>query len=107
MLPIVIARDGHPVAAIGHTGGPTIPSITTEAIMGLIDFREMPGQIVKSPKLHTDGHEPLQVTDDFPKDVEDALIKRGHTTKHMSYIGGPLDVVLVNHSTERCTRRAR
>ena len=67
--------------------------------MSLIDFREMPGQIVKSPKLHTDGHEPLQVTDDFPKDVEDALIKRGHTTKHMSYIGGPLDVVFINHSS--------
>jgi gamma-glutamyltranspeptidase/glutathione hydrolase len=101
MLPIVIARDGHPFAAVGHTGGPTIPSITTEAIMSLIDFRQFPGQIVKSPKLHTDGHEPIQVTDDFPKDVEAELIQRGHTTRHMSYIGGPLQVAMINHSSNQ------
>lgn len=99
MMPVVITRDGHPIAAIGHTGGPTIPSITTEAIMGLIDFREGPGQIVNSPKLHTDGHEPIQIMDDFPKDVEEALIKRGHTFKHVGYIGGPLQAATVNHSS--------
>jgi gamma-glutamyltranspeptidase/glutathione hydrolase len=101
MCPVVIARDQQPFASLGHTGGPTIVNITAQLAMGLIDFRQTPGQVVSAPRLHTDGHEPLQVTSDFPQELIDELTKRGHTLEKMGHIGGPPNAVVINHSSQQ------
>jgi gamma-glutamyltranspeptidase / glutathione hydrolase len=101
MCPVVIARDQHPFASLGHTGGPTIVNITAEMAMALIDFRRTPGQLVSDPRLHTDGREPLQVTSDFPDELIAELEKRGHKFEKLGHIGGPMNAVMIDHSSQQ------
>ncbi|HTL31159.1 MAG TPA: gamma-glutamyltransferase [Tepidisphaeraceae bacterium] len=101
MCPVVIARDQHPVATLGHTGGPTIISITAQMAMGLIDFRRSVSQVVSDPRLHTDGREPIQIAHEFPEETVKAMEKRGHKFEKLGYIGGPPDAIMINHSSQQ------
>lgn len=101
MCPLIATRDGHPVAAFGHVGGPSIVNITAQMAMGVIDFHLPTRDIALAPRLHTEGQEPLEVTNDFPDESVKGLEQRGHKLTKEPEIGGVGNVVIVDHFTDQ------
>jgi gamma-glutamyltranspeptidase/glutathione hydrolase len=98
MVPLVILKDGKLKAVIGHIGGPTIPNISAQLTMGVIDYNESPAYLVTGPRLHTEGAEPLEVLN-MPEDVIGGLEKLGHEVQKVVKIGGPANVITFDTAT--------
>jgi gamma-glutamyltranspeptidase/glutathione hydrolase len=96
MSPLVVLRDGKPYAAFGLVGGPKIVTVTAQLAVNLIDFRADPQHVVSSPRIHTEGEEPIQVTADTHADAVNDLRMRGRRVRTVASIGGPANTIVID-----------
>jgi gamma-glutamyltranspeptidase/glutathione hydrolase len=69
MAPMIALDNGRPVLAIGLPGGPKIVSATAQLVINTVAFDATPAESVAAPRLHTDGDEPLLVSEHMPPSV--------------------------------------
>jgi gamma-glutamyltranspeptidase/glutathione hydrolase len=101
MTPTVLTRDGQPVLCVGAAGGPTIISATVQAIVNVIDFGLDVQAAIDQPRVHAQWlPDKLLVEPDVPRDVVDALTRRGH---HVAPAPSLAAVQAVGISPERLT----
>jgi gamma-glutamyltranspeptidase / glutathione hydrolase len=100
MSPLLVVRDGKPYAAFGLIGGPKIVTVTAQLAVNLIDFHADPQQIVSAPRIHTEGHEPIQVTSSVHEDEVEKLRAKGRRVKTVASIGGPANAIVIDPETQ-------
>jgi gamma-glutamyltranspeptidase/glutathione hydrolase len=99
MAPMIALRDGRPAYAFGLPGGPKIVNVTAQLALSTIGFGSAPSTAITAPRLHTDGSEPLQVSEQMPADVVGDLEQRGHRIRREADMGGPVNVLAVDPNT--------
>jgi gamma-glutamyltranspeptidase/glutathione hydrolase len=82
--PMILTRDGAPVLCVGAAGGPTIISATVQTIVNVIDFGLDVQAAVNAPRVHAQWMPDVTAVEvDVPRDVQNALTKRGHKVKEV------------------------
>lgn len=89
--PVLLLKDGRPVATLGAPGGRRIVTAMFQAIVGIVDFDLDVQSALAAPRLHAEGADPVapigptarlvQVDDRMPDDVVADLVRRGHEVK--------------------------
>ncbi len=75
MCPTVLLRDGHPVIALGGTGGRKIPNAIFDVLAQLVGREASLEQAVAAPRLHTEGGLDLTAEARWPE-AEVAYLKK-------------------------------
>jgi gamma-glutamyltranspeptidase/glutathione hydrolase len=96
MAPLVALRDGRPAFAVGLPGGPKIVSVTAQIVLGLLAFGATPAAAITAPRIHTDGNEPLLISNDMEQSIAADLQARGHTIRREPDMGGPVNVLAID-----------
>ena len=79
MTPTIVTKDGTPILCVGAAGGPTIVSSTVQTIVNVVDFGLDVSAAVAAPRVHAQWMpNAVAVEPDVPRDVVQALEKRGH-----------------------------
>jgi gamma-glutamyltranspeptidase/glutathione hydrolase len=99
MAPMIALRNGQPAFAYGLPGGPKIVSVTAQLALNTIAFGASPAAAITAPRLHTDGNEPLLVSQDMAASVLADLEKLGHSVRREADMGGPVNVLAVDPQT--------
>jgi gamma-glutamyltranspeptidase / glutathione hydrolase len=99
MAPMIALSNGRPAFAYGLPGGPKIVSVTAQLALNTVAFGATPAAAIAAPRLHTDGSEPLLVSQDMAADVLAHLEKVGHTARRETDMGGPVNVLAVDPQT--------
>jgi gamma-glutamyltranspeptidase / glutathione hydrolase len=92
MAPMMIAKGGRVLHALGLPGGLRIFPSAFQAIVNLIDFGMMPQQAVEAPRLWTEGGR-LELENGYPESTADALRARGHDIIRNPRIGGGMNLI--------------
>lgn len=98
MSPLILTRDGEPVAAIGLPGGRTIPSLMSQFVADIVDFGMTAGEQLSFPRIHTQG-DAIQHTDDLPEYARKAISERGHELLRTDAIGGIASSIVIRGDT--------
>jgi gamma-glutamyltranspeptidase/glutathione hydrolase len=96
MSPMIGLRDGRPAYAFGLPGGPKIVNVTAQLALATIGFGATPAEAIAAPRLHTDGNEPLSVSQHMPETVVAELEKLGHSVRREEDMGGPVNVLAID-----------
>jgi gamma-glutamyltranspeptidase/glutathione hydrolase len=96
MAPMIALHYGRPAFAFGLPGGPKIVSVTAQLALDTIAFGASPAAAIAAPRVHTDGGEPLLVSQDMSANVIADLEKRGHSVRRENDMGGPVNVLAVD-----------
>jgi gamma-glutamyltranspeptidase/glutathione hydrolase len=99
MAPMIALRDGRPALAYGLPGGQKIVSVTAQLALDTNYFGATPAAAIAAPRLHTDGGEPLLVSQDMPANVVAELEKFGHNVRREADMGGPVNVLAIDPQT--------
>jgi gamma-glutamyltranspeptidase/glutathione hydrolase len=99
MAPLIALDDGRPAFAFGLPGGPKIVSATAQLAINAISFGATPAESVAAPRLHTDGGEPLLVSEHLPASVVAELTSMGHQMRYEADMGGPVNVLAIDAAT--------
>jgi gamma-glutamyltranspeptidase/glutathione hydrolase len=99
MSPMIALRNGRAAFAFGLPGGPKIVSVTAQLALSTVGFGSTPAAAITAPRLHTDGSEPLQVSEEMPADVVAELEQRGHEIRREADMGGPVNVLAIDPNT--------
>jgi gamma-glutamyltranspeptidase/glutathione hydrolase len=75
--PVVVTRQGRPLAAVGSPGGRRVISAVYQCLVNAIDFGLGMQAAVSAPRMHAEGR-PTLVSDRFPAAVIDGLSAIGH-----------------------------
>ncbi len=79
MTPTIVVRDGRAWMVTGSPGGPRIITTTLLTILNAVDFGMDVQQAVSAPRFHHQWlPDKLELEPDVPRDVRDALARRGH-----------------------------
>ena len=89
MSPIIALRGNCPFATYGIPGGRTIPNNQFSITANLIDLQMNIQEALDSPRVHSEGAEPIQVEERIGDAVLDTLKKQGHEVRACLSIGGP------------------
>jgi gamma-glutamyltranspeptidase/glutathione hydrolase len=100
MSPTIALDDGRPALAIGLPGGPKIVTATAQLLINAIAFGATPAESIAAPRLHTDGDEPLLVSDHMRPNVVAELKELGHQVRHEQDMGGPVNVIAIDARCE-------
>jgi gamma-glutamyltranspeptidase / glutathione hydrolase len=101
MSPMIALRDNQPTFAYGLPGGPKIVSVTAQLALNTIVFGMTPADSITAPRIHTDGNEPLKVSQHMPADVIADLETRGHFIRRENDMGGPVNVLAIDPQTQK------
>jgi gamma-glutamyltranspeptidase/glutathione hydrolase len=99
MSPMIALRDGHAAFAFGMPGGPKIVSVTAQLALAAIALGISPAESVSAPRLHSDGDEPLRVSQHVPDEVVAELERKGHTIVKEADMGGPVNVLAIDRES--------
>jgi gamma-glutamyltranspeptidase/glutathione hydrolase len=99
MAPMIALRNGRPAFAFGLPGGPKIVSVTAQMALNTIAFGASPVAAITAPRLHTDGGEPLLISEDMSASVAADVEKLGHSVRREQDMGGPVNVLAVDPQT--------
>jgi gamma-glutamyltranspeptidase/glutathione hydrolase len=99
MAPMIALRSGRPAFAYGLPGGPKIVSVTAQLALDTIVFGAKPPAAIATPRLHTQGGDPLIVSAHMPERLVDELEKMGHTIRREANMGGPVGVLAVEQES--------
>jgi len=84
MTPAIVFQGGHPVLALGGSGGPRIISGVFQVLMNVIDHSMQVQAAVNAPRIHHQWvPETLDVEPEIPRDVRENLLKKGHEIKDL------------------------
>lgn len=95
MCPGIAVRDGKVRFIWGLPGGTRIVSVTAAMAVELIDTGLSPAQVTCGPRIHTEGAEPLTVTESLPADICSDLIAAGHKLSKEKTVGGPSNAIRI------------
>lgn len=88
MSPTVVVKDGLPELCAGASGGPTIVTATAQVIVNSLDYQLDAAAATSAARVHAQWlPETLAVENWVPKDVVDALQRRGHKTTREITLG--------------------
>lgn len=100
MAPCIAIQNGKPTFVFGLPGGTRIVSVTAQMAVELIDMGISPEAVTSSPRIHTEGAEPLTITESLPDSIADELIKIGHKLSKEKTVGGPSNAISITHHGE-------
>jgi len=83
---IVVLPDRR--VALGLRGGRRIVSVATQLIARVVDHGTPARAAAVAPRIHTDGHEPIEITQTADAKIVQGLRGLGHTMKPMPTVGG-------------------
>jgi gamma-glutamyltranspeptidase / glutathione hydrolase len=92
MSPMMVAREGRVLHALGLPGGLRIFPSALQAIVNLIDHGMSPQEAVEAPRLWTEGGA-LELEPAFADDVARALELRGHDISRVNRVAGGMNAV--------------
>jgi gamma-glutamyltranspeptidase/glutathione hydrolase len=92
MAPTIILRDGKPAWALGLPGGVRIFTSVFQAVVNLIDHRMSLQEALEAPRIWTQGQE-LEMEQDIPATVRDAVAARGHRVVPFPAVAGGMNAV--------------
>jgi gamma-glutamyltranspeptidase/glutathione hydrolase len=92
MAPTIVLRDGRPAWALGLPGGVRIFTSVLQAVVNLIDHRMPLQEAVEAPRVWSQGQE-LEMEQDIPAAVRDALAGRGHPVVTVPAVAGGMNAV--------------
>jgi gamma-glutamyltranspeptidase/glutathione hydrolase len=93
MSPVVVLRDGHPIACVGAGGGPRIATATTQLLIELLVHHRSPEAAIGAARVHHQGSpDVVQVEPEVTEDVRAGLRMRGYTVNEAT---GPLAVATI------------
>jgi gamma-glutamyltranspeptidase / glutathione hydrolase len=92
MAPTIVLRDGRPAWALGLPGGVRIFTSVLQAVVNLIDHRMPLQEAVEAPRIWSQGQE-LEMEQDIPAAVRDALAGRGHRVVAVPAVAGGMNAV--------------
>jgi len=98
MSPLLVLHGGKPYAALGMPGGRAIVTFTAQMVVNLIDFKAAPQRVVSSPRIHTEGQDPIELSQ-VPKPVVEELRKMGHKVEQVRYLGGEANAAIIDPKT--------
>ena len=92
MAPTIILRDGKPAWALGLPGGVRIFTSVFQAVVNLIDHRMSLQEALEAPRIWSQGQE-LEMEQDIPAAVRDAVAARGHRVAAFPAVAGGMNAV--------------
>jgi gamma-glutamyltranspeptidase/glutathione hydrolase len=101
MSPMIALRDDQPAFAYGLPGGPKIVSVTAQLAWSTIVYGMTPAESITAPRLHTDGTEPLKVSQHMPSEVVTKLESHGHAIIREDDMGGPVNVLAIESQSQQ------
>lgn len=106
--PVVVLKDGEPVAVLGAPGGRTVVTAMFQVIVNMVDFGMDVQQAIGAPRIHLEGADPsapygpthrrLLVDDRVEPTVLGQLARKGHEVDAVfessvqSYLAKPLGI---------------
>lgn len=106
--PVMLLKDGRPVAALGAPGGRRVVTAMFQTIVNMVDFGMDVQEAIGTPRIHLEGADPahpvgpvygnLTVDDSLPDDSLHDLANRGHSLRvvfessAVSYMAKPLGI---------------
>jgi gamma-glutamyltranspeptidase/glutathione hydrolase len=101
MSPMIALRDGQAAFAFGMPGGPKIVSVTAQLALAAIALGISPAESVSAARLHSDGDEPLRVSQHASNEVVAQLERQGHSVVKEADMGGPVNVLSINQESRK------
>jgi gamma-glutamyltranspeptidase/glutathione hydrolase len=92
MAPTIVLRDGKPAWALGLPGVVRIFPSVFQAVVNLIDHRMTLQEAVEAPRIWSQGQE-LEMEQDIPATVRDAVAARGHEVVAVPGVAGGMNAV--------------
>ena len=92
MAPTLVLRDGRPAWALGLPGGVRIFTSVFQAVVNLIDHGMTLQEAVEAPRIWSQGQE-LEMEQEIPAAVRDAVAARGHRVVAVPAVGGGMNAV--------------
>jgi gamma-glutamyltranspeptidase / glutathione hydrolase len=92
MSPMMVAKEGRVLHALGLPGGLRIFPSALQAIVNLIDHGMGTQEAVEAPRLWTEGG-PLELEPAFPEEVAQALEAKGHAIARVNRVAGGMNAV--------------
>jgi gamma-glutamyltranspeptidase/glutathione hydrolase len=90
VCPTILRQPGRDVA-FGLRGGRRIVSVNLGLALQLLQGRSAL-DVVRAPRLHSEGYEPIQVTEGMPAAIRAELTKMGHQLTESRAIGGNANI---------------
>lgn len=106
--PVMLLKDGEPVAALGAPGGRRVVTAMFQTIVNMVDFGMDVQEAIGTPRIHLEGADPtdptgpavpdLVVDDTLPDEALEDLARRGHAVRAVfessaqSYLAKPLGI---------------
>lgn len=88
MSPTIIFLDGHPVMAVGGSGGPTIITGVAQVSLDILDFHLAPERAVDLPRVHDQNVPPVVFVEAaMPAKTVEALARMGFKLKQVPELG--------------------
>jgi len=98
MSPMIVLKDGRPVASIGTVGGRTIENNNMYFIINLFDLKTTAQEALKAPRSHVESAEPVQLERMVDEGIFEDLKQKGHELVKVSAIGGPAHIIMIDDS---------
>jgi gamma-glutamyltranspeptidase/glutathione hydrolase len=101
MAPMIALKSGQPAFAYGLPGGPKIVSVTAQLVLDTIAFQDSPASAIAVPRVHTQGDEPVLVSQHLPDHIIAELETLGHSVRREEDMGGPVNVLTIDPHTRK------
>jgi gamma-glutamyltranspeptidase/glutathione hydrolase len=95
MAPMMVARDGRVLHALGLPGALRIFPSAFQAIVNLIDHGMTTQEAVEAPRIWTEGGS-LELEPAFSDDTAVALARKGHTIERVKCIAGGMSAITLS-----------
>ena len=92
MAPMMLLKAEQPWVALGLPGGLRIFPSAMQTIVNLIDHRMSLQQAVEAPRLFSEG-DVLEIENDHPSELADALAAMGHRVARVPRVGGGMNAI--------------
>jgi gamma-glutamyltranspeptidase/glutathione hydrolase len=100
MTPTIVAKDGKPFMVTGSPGGPRIITATLLSILNVVDYGMDVQESVSAPRFHHQWiPDQLKVEPAVPRDVIEALRKRGHPVEVSKRNWSSVQAIVVDPET--------
>jgi len=88
MAPVIVARNGKPILAVGGSGGPTIVTGVLQVVLNVLDFHLGLGAAVDLPRIHEQAApETVIVEEKMPAQATSALNQMGYRLRTVPMLG--------------------
>ena len=95
MSPVIVLKNGKPCFAFGMPGGTKIVNVTAQLAVNFLDLGFSPATGIRTPRMHTEGADPIFVTTSIEKSVVKELESMGHQVRREQTLGGPANAVRI------------